>query len=99
MTDWRDKFWEVRVFAPIESEFTVTVKAENETDARQEVANIMKDWTTTDLLLADQYDSTWEFDIDQWPVITGEEAFGWKNTPEDLKEANETAWNVECKND
>lgn len=97
MTDWRDKFWEVRVRVDVEVEFTVPVKAKNETEAQQETAKLLKGWNIQDYLEHDQYNPVYEldpFDVDQWNVLTGEEAFGWKNTPEDLKEAKEAAWNI-----
>lgn len=92
--DWREDFWEVRVFASKPIEFTMTVKANDEADAC-EAAHIELDNMSTKAVLAhDQYEEPISYDSDDWCVIGIEEAFGFDNTPEDLKRAEQVAWNV-----
>ena len=93
--DWREGFYEVRVFAEKPIEFTVTVKADDEDDAIK-AAQIEIDKIPTKTLLAhDQYEEPAVYDLTNWHVLGIEESHGFENTPEDLKEANRAAWNVE----
>ena len=93
--DWREEFYEVRVFASKPIEFTLTVKADDEDDARK-AARIELDKMSTETLLAhDQYEESCVYEVWDWSVIGIEEAFGFENTPEDLIQAKLVAWNVE----
>ena len=93
--DWREGFYEVRVFANIPVEFTVTVKADDEDDAIK-AAQIEVDKMPTKTLLAhDQYEEPAVYESTDWHVLGIEESHGYKNTPEDLKAANRDAWNVD----
>ena len=93
--DWREGFYEVRVFANIPVEFTVTVKADDEDDAIK-AAQIEVDKMPTKTLLAhDQYEEPAVYELTDWHVLGIEESHGYENTPEDLKAANRDAWNVD----
>ena len=93
--DWRESFYEVRVFASKPIEFTMPVKADDEDDACK-IAQVELDKMSTEALLAhDQYAEPIIYNSDEWCVLGIEEAFGFENTPENLKEANRVAWNVE----
>lgn len=93
--DWRDGFYEVRVFASKPIEFTLTVKADDEDDAIKTAQIELNKMPTKTLLAHDQYEEPVVYELSDWNVLGIEEAFGFENTPEDLKEANRVAWNVE----
>jgi len=95
--DWREDFWEVRVFATAETEFTVTVKADDEADACEEASAIINKMSPHELIQHDQYGSPVVYQSEDWNVLNVEESHGFENTEEDLKLAKECvwAWNVE----
>jgi hypothetical protein len=93
--DWREDFYEVRVYASKPIEFTVTVKANDEDDAVKEASRLLDKMTNDTIVAHDNYNEKIEYDSDEWNVIGIEEAFGFENTPEDLIEANKVAENVE----
>ena len=93
--DWREDFWEVRVFASKPIEFTLTVKADDEDDAIKNAQIELDKLPTKTLLAHDQYEEPVVYELSDWNVLGIEEAFGFENTPEDLKEAKQVAWNVE----
>ncbi len=93
--DWREDFYEVRVFASKPIEFTVTVKANDEANAVEEVSRLLDKMTDDDIAAHDAYGEDISYDSGEWCVIGIEEAFGFENTPEDLIEAKLVAWNVE----
>lgn len=93
--DWREDFWEVRVFATAETEFTVTVKADDEADACEEASAVINKMSPHELIQHDQYGSPVVYQSEDWNVLNVEESHGFENTKEDLKLAKECAWNVE----
>lgn len=93
--DWREDFWEVRVFASKPIEFTVTVKADDQADAIEEASRVLAKMTDDDIVAHDNYDEAISYDSDEWHVLNVEESHGFENTKEDLKLAKECAWNVE----
>tara|TARA_R100000951_G_scaffold102739_1_gene94949 strand:- start:422 stop:727 length:306 start_codon:yes stop_codon:yes gene_type:complete len=93
--DWREDFWEVRVFAHKPIEFTVTVKANDESDALEEAMHVLDKMTNDDIVANDNYDEDVNYHFDDWNVLNVEESHGFENTKEDLKLAKECAWNVE----
>lgn len=93
--DWREDFYEVRVFASKPIEFTVTVKADDEADAIEEASRQLGEMTDDDIVAHDNYGEAISYDSGEWCVIGIEEAFGFENTPEDLIQAKLVAWNVE----
>jgi len=93
--DWREDFYEVRVFASKPIEFTMTVKANDEADAVEEAGKMLDKMTDDDIVAHDNYGEALSYDSGEWCVIGIEEAFGFENTPEDFKEAKLVAWNVE----
>lgn len=93
--DWREDFYEVRVYASKPIEFTVTVKANDEDDAVKEASRLLDKMTNDTIVAHDNYNEKIKYDSDEWNVIGIEEAFGFENTPEDLIEANKVAENVE----
>ena len=93
--DWREDFYEVRVFASKPIEFTVTVKANDEADAITEASRLLDKMTDDDIVAHDAYGEALSYDSGEWCVIGIEEAFGFENTPEDLIQAKLVAWNVE----
>lgn len=93
--DWREDFWEVRVFATAETEFTITVKADDEADACEEASAVINKMLPHELIQHDQYGSPVVYQSEDWNVLNVEESHGFENTEEDLKLAKECAWNVE----
>ena len=94
MKDWREDFHEVRVFASVPVEFTVTVKAPNSNAATQEAINILNSMTREQIVWSDAYSEEPHYDLDSWSVLGIAESHGFDNTPEDYKLALECAENV-----
>ena len=93
--DWREDFWEVRVFASIPIEFTVTVKADDEGDAMEVAHDELDKLSTKNLLeLDDDGPTAVIYESEDWDVLNIAESHGFENTPEDFKEAKRCAWNV-----
>ena len=95
--DWREDFYEVRVFASKPVEFTITVKANDESDALEEALKELNKITDEDIQALDQYDEGISLNFDDWDVIGIAESHGFENTLVDFKEAKRCAWNVEDK--
>lgn len=93
--DWREDFYEVRVFASKPIEFTVTVKANDEADAVKEASRVLGKMTDDEIVAHDQHHEAISYDSDEWNVLDIKEAFGFENTPEDLIQAKLASWNVE----
>jgi hypothetical protein len=93
--DWREDFYEVRVFASKPIEFTMTVKANDVDDAVKEARKMLDKMTDDDIVAHDNYSEALSYDSGDWCVTDIEEAFGFENTPEDLIQAKLVAWNVE----
>jgi hypothetical protein len=93
--DWREDFYEVRVFASKPIEFTMTVKANDVDDAVKEARKMLDKMTDDDIVAHDNYAEALSYDSGDWCVTDIEEAFGFENTPEDLIQAKLVAWNVE----
>jgi hypothetical protein len=93
--DWREDFYEVRVFASKPIEFTMTVKANDVDDAVKEARKMLDKMTDDDIVAHDNYAEALIYDSGDWCVTDIEEAFGFENTPEDLIQAKLVAWNVE----
>jgi len=93
--DWREDFYEVRVFASKPIEFTMTVKADDESDALEVAASVLDKMTDDDIVAHDNYGEALSYDCGDWNVLNVEESHGFENTKEDLKLAKECAWNVE----
>ena len=92
--DWRDGFFEVRVYANIPVEFTMTVKAKDEGDAVKAAHNLLEKMTAEEVLAEDVFKDDLDYS-EGFDVIGIEESHGFENTPEDLIQANLCAWNVE----
>ena len=93
--DWREDFYEVRVFASIPIEFTMTVKADDEADAMDVAHNELDKLSTKNLLYLDEHSESVWYEPEDWEVLNIAESHGFENTPEDFKEAKWCAWNVE----
>ena len=93
--DWREDFYEVRVFASKPIEFTMTVKAGDEADAVEEAGKVLDKMREEDIVAHDSYGEPLFYNLDDWNVLNVEESHGFENTKEDLKLAKECAWNVE----
>lgn len=93
--DWREDFYEVRVFASIPIEFTMTVKADDEIDARDVAQDEFYKLTARNLLHLDEHSAHVTYEPEDWEVLNIAESHGFENTPEDFKEAKWCAWNVE----
>ena len=100
--DWREDYAEVEVWVHAEYRHKITVKVPENSTAEQEALRILKsepldywcdkeseDWINNPSCVNEDD----RFEING--SLTVEEAFGFENTPEDLKEANRAAWNVE----
>ena len=92
--DWRDGFFEVRVYANIPVEFTMTVKAKDEDGAVKAAHNLLAKMTAEEVLAEDVFKDDLDYS-EGFDVIGIEESHGFENTPEDLIQANLCAWNVE----
>ena len=78
-----------------EEEAEEAEEADDEDDAIKTAQIELNKMPTKTLLAHDQYEEPVVYELSDWNVLGIEEAFGFENTPEDLKEANRVAWNVE----